>query len=66
MAKVTLVLEDEAAGTVNIKMESEPAWPGPAAKDQSMTTAQLMGIRFLDWLRSQSKTPSKAARKRRA
>jgi hypothetical protein len=45
MAKVTITVEDDdAAGMVNIRIESEPGWPGPAAEDQTMTAAQHLGL----------------------
>ena len=44
------VSEETGESMVEIKMESEPAWPGPAAEDQSMTSAQALGLEFLELL----------------
>jgi len=45
MAKVTITIEDDNdAGMINVRIESDPAWPGPAAKDQTMTAAQHLGL----------------------
>ena len=45
MAKVTITIEDDdEKGMVNIRIESDPGWPGPAAEDQSMTSAQHLGL----------------------
>lgn len=40
MAKVTLKLVDEPNNQLGIEMESDPAFPGPAAEDQTLTNAQ--------------------------
>ena len=45
MAKVTITIEDDdVEGMINIRIESDPAWPGPAAEDQTMTAAQHLGL----------------------
>lgn len=51
MATVTITISDEGEEdgsegntTVNIKLESEPAFPGPAADDQTVTAAQNLGL----------------------
>ena len=43
MAKVIITIEDKGQG-INVKIESDPAFPGPAAKDQAMTNAQHLGL----------------------
>jgi hypothetical protein len=55
MAKVTITIEDgdENENSVTMRIESDPAWPGPAAEDQSMTPAQSAGLRFFDWMRKE-------------
>jgi hypothetical protein len=49
MAKVTITISDEGEeadgkNTVTIKLESDPAFPGPAAEDQTITSAQNLGL----------------------
>lgn len=49
MATVTITISDEGVesdgkNTVTIKLESEPAFPGPAADDQTVTAAQNLGL----------------------
>lgn len=45
MAKVIITIEDDDdAGMISIRIESDPAWPGPAAEDQTMTAAQHLGL----------------------
>jgi hypothetical protein len=49
MAKVTITVEDDPDGKhVNIRIESDPPWPGPAAEDQSMTCAQNLGLAIME------------------
>lgn len=48
MAKVTVTFEDIDEG-VSVKVESDPAFPGPAASQEeqdSLTDAQQMGLRM--------------------
>lgn len=47
MATVTITLTDEGS-SLNIKIESDPSFPGPANKDQTMTNAQHLGLHALD------------------
>ena len=47
MAEVTITIKDEGRG-VNIKIESNPPFPGPAAEDQTMTNAQYLGWVAMD------------------
>lgn len=49
MAKVTITFEDHEGG-VEVKVGSDPAWPGPAAENQSLTEAQMMGLRVVEIL----------------
>lgn len=44
MAQVIITATDNADGTVSLKIESEPAFPGPAAKDPAHTAAQYLGL----------------------
>lgn len=44
MAKVTITIEDGEETGVHLSIESEPAFPGPANKDQSHTNAQYLGV----------------------
>lgn len=54
MAKVTITIEDgDKEDSVTMKIESDPAWPGPAAEDQTMTPAQAAGLRFFDWMQKE-------------
>lgn len=48
MAKVVISIEDNANGNITFKIESEPAFPGPAAKEQTMTAAQRLGMTLLE------------------
>lgn len=43
MATVTITIKDEGRG-LNIKLESDPPFPGPAAEDQTATNAQHLGF----------------------
>ena len=52
MAKVTVTFEDIEEG-VSVKVESEPAFPGPDAPQElqdSLTQAQQMGLRMTQLL----------------
>jgi hypothetical protein len=46
MAKVIITIEDtnKKENQINIRIESDPAFPGPAAKDQTLTHAQECGL----------------------
>lgn len=49
MAKVSITIEDNEAGNVSFTIESEPAFPGPAApKGTELTPAQRMGLTLLE------------------
>lgn len=52
MAKVTVTFEDIEGqeGGVNVRIESEPGFPGPAAEDQMLSSAQMMGLRMTEIL----------------
>ena len=43
MAKVIMTIEDSGAG-IRLKIESDPAFPGPAKKVQNYTNAQYLGM----------------------
>jgi hypothetical protein len=43
MATVIITITDKGKG-LNLKIESDPAFPGPAAKDQTTTQAQQLGM----------------------
>ena len=54
-ATVTFTITDkpetpEEEGTINFRIESDPPWPGPAAKDQTLTAAQACGLRLMEAL----------------
>jgi len=52
MAKITVTFEDIEEG-VAVKVESEPAFPGPAASQEeqdALTDAQQMGLRMTKML----------------
>lgn len=44
MAKVTITVEDNETSGIHLTIESDPAFPGPANKDQSYTNAQYLGM----------------------
>jgi len=48
MATVTLTITDKPGGKLTIKIASDPAFPGPAAKDQTTTAAQHVGLLGLE------------------
>jgi hypothetical protein len=53
MAKVTITLVDENdKGTITVKIESDPGFPGPAAppEEQSVTVAQSLGLQLMEHL----------------
>ena len=43
MATVTITITDEGKG-ISVKMESDPGFPGPDAKDQTTTNAQKLAF----------------------
>jgi len=47
MATVTITITDVGTG-ISVNLESEPGFPGPAAKDQAMTNAQHLGFVALE------------------
>ena len=52
MAKVTVTFEDVDEG-VSVRIESDPAFPGPAATDEqkdALTDAQHMGLQMTELL----------------
>jgi len=53
MAQVTIRITDASDNEmgVSITIASKPPFPGPAKKDQSLTTAQECALRFMDSLR---------------
>jgi len=60
MAKVTITIEDldvdEDSGNVSVRIESDPAFPGPAApeEEQGLTCAQAWGLRFLQSMKGEA------------
>ena len=44
MAIVTITITDKPKGKLTIKIASDPAFPGPAAENQTMTPAQQLGL----------------------
>ena len=52
-ATVTFTITDipetpEEAGQINFTIESDPPWPGPAAKNQDLTAAQACGLHLME------------------
>lgn len=47
MATVTITLTDKGKG-LKLKIASDPAFPGPKAEDQTMTTAQQLGLYLME------------------
>lgn len=52
MAKVVITIKDTQDETVSISTESDPAWP--TSKGAVLTTAQILGLRFLEWVNKRS------------
>lgn len=48
MAKVTITIEDNETSGIHLVIESDPAFPGPAKKDQEYTNAQYLGMVAMD------------------
>ena len=47
MATVTITITDKGKG-ISLKIASDPGFPGPAAKDQTVTGAQHLGLIGMD------------------
>ena len=56
MATVTITITDKPKGKLSLKIASDPAFPGPAAKDQTTTSAQTLGLMGLEAIGNICKT----------
>jgi hypothetical protein len=50
MSKVVITIEDGPSGEIDVQLESDPPFPGPAAKNKQGTMAQSWGIACLQWI----------------
>lgn len=49
MAKCVITITDGDAGSLDMTASSDPAWPGPAAEDQTLTAAQQVTLALMSY-----------------